>query len=118
SSLLDRAHRAHLEAGAVARAARCAFWIGFRLANNGDIGQATGWFARAKRLLEREPGECVEHGYLMLPLLHRNLASRDFDAACAVATDAARIGERFGDVELHTLAVHFHGRVLLEQAHV
>ena len=118
SSLLDRAHRAYLESGAVTRAARCAFWIGFRMASTGDVGQATGWFARAGRLLEREPGDCVERGYLLLPLLHRNMAIGDYEAACAVAGDAARIGERFDEIELHTLAVHFHGRALLEQARV
>jgi DNA-binding CsgD family transcriptional regulator len=116
STYLDRAHRAHLEAGDAARAARCAFWIGFRLADLGDIGQATGWFARARRLLEREPGECVEHGYLLLPLVHQHFATRDHDAAAAVAVDAVRIADRFDDAELHALGVHFHGRALVEQA--
>ena len=118
AAALDRAHRAHLEAGDAARAARCAFWIGFRLAGRGDVGQATGWFARARRLLEREPGECVEHGYLLLPLVHQHFASRNYEAARTAAVDAARIADRFGDAELHALAVHFQGRALLEQAHV
>lgn len=115
---LDRAHRAHLDAGDAARAARCAFWIGFRLAGRGDIGQATGWFARAKRLLERAPGECVEHGYLLLPLVHQHFASGNYEAARTAAVDAARVAERFDDAELHALAVHFQGRALLEQARV
>ncbi|HSK18488.1 MAG TPA: response regulator transcription factor [Longimicrobiales bacterium] len=113
---LDRAHRAHLEAGDAARAARCAFWIGFRQASEGDIGQATGWFARARRLLEREPGEHVEHGYLLLPLLHQHMATGDFEAAQRAAAEAVRIAAAFGDAELHALAVHFQGRALLEQA--
>lgn len=118
SGALDRAHRAHLDAGHAAHAARCAFWIGFRLAGNGDVGQATGWFARARRLLEREAAECVEHGYLLLPLIHQQLAAGDHAGACDAAVEAARIADRFGDPELHALAVHFHGRVLVEQARV
>jgi hypothetical protein len=31
ASVLDRAHRTHLDAGESRRAARCAFWIGLRL---------------------------------------------------------------------------------------
>ncbi|HSJ32464.1 MAG TPA: LuxR C-terminal-related transcriptional regulator [Longimicrobiales bacterium] len=116
TSSLDRAHRAHLEAGNAARAARCAFWIGFRQASEGDIGQATGWFARARRLLEREPDECVEHGYLLLPLVHQHMATRDYDAARQAAAEAVRIAGTYGDPELHALAVHFQGRALLEQA--
>jgi DNA-binding CsgD family transcriptional regulator len=115
SAYLDRAHRAHLETGNAARAARCAFWIGFELAGKGDLGQASGWFARAKRLLEREAGERVEHGYLLIPLVHQRFAAGDYEAACDLAVEAGRIADRFGDAELHALAVHFQGRALVEQ---
>lgn len=118
SHALDRAHRAHLEAGDAGRAARCAFWIGFRLANHGDIAQATGWFARARRLLEQLGEERVEHGYLLLPRIHHHLAAGEHAAACAAAVEATAIADRFGDADLQALAVHFHGRVLLEQAHL
>jgi DNA-binding CsgD family transcriptional regulator len=116
STTLDRAHRAHLDKGDTACAARCAFWIGFQLAGKGDIAQATGWFARARRLLERQEGECVEHGYLLLPLVHQHFATGNHEAACAAAVEAARIADRFDDPELHALAVHFQGRALVEQA--
>lgn len=49
----DRAHRAHLEAGAELRAARCAFWIGLLLLVQGQAGASSGWLARTRRLLER-----------------------------------------------------------------
>lgn len=45
--LLERCYRAHLDLGGLAQAVRCAFWLGGQLAERGDIGQATGWFARA-----------------------------------------------------------------------
>ena len=62
--LLERAHHAHLDAGSPLAAVRCAFWIGANLARRGEMGRAGGWLARAQRLLEREDGERVEHGYM------------------------------------------------------
>ena len=53
-SALERAHQAYLDAGEGVRAVRCAFWLGMRLFFRGETGRATGWFARAQRLLERE----------------------------------------------------------------
>src|SRR5688572_27290498 len=64
---LDRAHRAHADAGDNLRAVRCAFWLGLRLLFRGETARATGWLARAQRLLEREAPDCAEHGYLLLP---------------------------------------------------
>ena len=66
---LERAHRAHLDAGAIPAAARCAFWIGHNLMFRGERAPATGWFARAERLLEREKRDCAERGYLLIPVL-------------------------------------------------
>ena len=54
TSIVERAHHSYLDSGNTLRAVRCAFWIGVRLARAGEIGRATGWLARAQRLLERE----------------------------------------------------------------
>jgi hypothetical protein len=43
---LERAHHRHAERGEVLRAARCAFWVGLRLALRGEVGPATGWLSR------------------------------------------------------------------------
>ena len=56
-----------------ARAVRCAFWLGFRLLMRGEMGRASGWFARAQRLLERDARECAERGYLLLPTVGQGL---------------------------------------------
>ena len=40
---LERAYKAHLDAGQCARAVRCAFWLGFRLLMRSEMGRATGW---------------------------------------------------------------------------
>lgn len=65
---LERAHQAYRDAGDRARAARCAFWIGFRRFLHGETGPATGWFARGRRLLDQKGRETAEEGYLLLPV--------------------------------------------------
>ncbi|HEX6583098.1 MAG TPA: hypothetical protein VF056_05800, partial [Thermoleophilaceae bacterium] len=96
-AVLERAHRAHLDAGETLPAVRCALWVGVNLARQGEMGRAGGWLARAQRLLEREGGDRVERGYLLLPLVFQQEAAGDWDAAAATAGEAAAIGERFGD---------------------
>ena len=87
---LTRAHHAHAQAGAPPAAARCAFWLGLLLMPH-DAMLATGWLARAQRLLGARAEPCVEDGWLLLPVLLRHVASADWAAAGAVASEAARI---------------------------
>ncbi len=115
---LERAYQLHLDAGAPLRAVRCAFWMGLDLMLRGELGRAGGWLARAKRLLERTGRDCVEHGYLRIPLMFRHEAAGDLDAAAAVAADVAGIGERFGDADLFALAVHSQGTFLVKQGRI
>jgi DNA-binding CsgD family transcriptional regulator/tetratricopeptide (TPR) repeat protein len=115
---LERAYNAHMNSGQCARAVRCGFWLGFRLLMRNETGRATGWFARARRLLEREARECAERGYLILPVVEQRLESGDFETAYAVAADAASIGERCGDPDLIACARHQQGRIRLRQGQV
>jgi DNA-binding CsgD family transcriptional regulator/tetratricopeptide (TPR) repeat protein len=115
---LERAHNAYVEAGQVARAVRCAFWLGFRLLMRNEVGHATGWFARGQRLLERDAQDCAERGYLLLPVVEQRLDSGDFEAAYAVADEAVAIGERCGDADLVVCARHQQGRIRLQQGQV
>ncbi len=113
--VLDRAYHAHLDAGQGARAARCAFWLGLRLLLRGETGRATGWLARAQRLLEREEHDCVEQGYLLLPVAEQHLAAGDWEDAYATAARAAEIGDRFREADLIACARHLQGRALVLQ---
>jgi hypothetical protein len=106
---LERAHHAHLEAGAVERAVRCAFWLGLILSLRGETGRANGWLGRAQRELERR--DCVERGYLRLLA---TLQGPDPGVGYAGAADAAEIGRRFGDDDLTWLAVHEQGHCLIK----
>jgi DNA-binding NarL/FixJ family response regulator len=115
---LDRAHAAHVDAGASLRAARCAFWLGLRLLFRGEVGRATGWLARAQRLLEREAHDCAEHGYLLLPVVEQQLRAGDVEEAFLTAARAAEIGERCGEADLIVCARHQQGRIRLAQGRV
>jgi DNA-binding CsgD family transcriptional regulator/tetratricopeptide (TPR) repeat protein len=116
--ILERACQRHSEAGAVLRAARCAFWIGTQLAIRGDMGPATGWLGRAQRLVERDGSECVEQAYMLLPVAIQHEAAGDYDGAAATAATAVEAGERFGDKDLFALAAHLQGTILVTDGHV
>ena len=115
---LERAHHAHLEAGERLRAIRSAFWLGLRLFFRGEMGPATGWIARAQRLLEHEDHECAERGYLLLPVVEQHIAAGDLETAYATAAEAAAIGERCGDADLIACTRHDQGRIRIQQGQI
>jgi DNA-binding NarL/FixJ family response regulator len=112
---LERAHHAHLAAGEPLRAARCAWWIGHNLLFRGETARATGWFARGHRLLDHVEGDSVERGYLLIPALLSHVFAGDHEAAYATATEAAEVGERFGDQDLVAIALMEQGHALVRQ---
>lgn len=115
---LDRAHHAWLESGSPQRAARCAFWVGLHLLLNGEDGPATGWLARARRLLEQAGHEAVEQGYLLVVPAERQIRSADYEGASSTARAAIEIGERFHDSDLVTIARHQQGRALVRAGQI
>jgi DNA-binding CsgD family transcriptional regulator len=117
-AILERAYHGYSEAGEMRRAVRCAFWIGTQLAMRGKMGPATGWLGRAERLLEREEGDCVEQGYMLMPVVFQHEAEGDWEGASATAAAAAEIGERFRDADLFALAIHVQGDMLVRSGRV
>lgn len=111
---LERAHYGHLDAGDAPRAARCTWWIGLCLLMRREAAPAQGWFARGDRLLEREQGDCVERGYLLLASMLQCFADDDFQGAHDAAAEAIEIGHRFEDSDLVAIGVMDQGHALLE----
>ncbi|MEZ0332510.1 MAG: LuxR C-terminal-related transcriptional regulator [Gemmatimonadales bacterium] len=95
------------------RAARCAFWLAFGLLERGESAGASGWLARARRLLDECGRDCVESGYLLLPEAIRHISEGDIAAAHAGFGEAAAIGKRFREPDLIALARHGEGRALI-----
>jgi ATP/maltotriose-dependent transcriptional regulator MalT len=116
--VLERAHHAHLEAGATVAAVRSAFWLGFRLISAGEKGRGGGWLARARRLVDECGEECVERGYLLLPEARLRMETGDNESARTLAADAERIGERYREPDLIAVARSLQGHALIRDERV
>ncbi len=114
-AILERAHVAYLDADEGLKAAGCALWLGMTLAIQGEVGRASGWFGRAQRLVERDGGDCVEQGYLMIPVAFQREAQRDYEAAYEATTAAVEIANRFRNPDLSALALHLQGLFRIKQ---
>lgn len=112
--LLARAHRDSLNQGDIERAVRCAYWIGHTLMFRGEPARAGGWIARAQRLLDDVPHDCVERGYLRFPIALKAVMSGDFETANATFREVAEIAMKFGDRTLVAMARMGQGRALIK----
>jgi hypothetical protein len=113
--LQERLYHARLERGEDLAAARAAFWLGFRLLARGEAGRAGGWLGRAQRLVEREGRDCVEQGYLLLPVGQKHLSAGESRDAHDAAARAAEFGDRFGEMDLVAFARNLQGRAMLSE---
>jgi DNA-binding NarL/FixJ family response regulator len=109
-----RAYHDFLERGEPVRAARSAFWLVFTIYGKPDFqAQATGWQARAGRLLSECSEQCAEHGLLLCGSAFQRARAGDFETAYSEFKEAARFGVRFKDPDLTALARHGEGRALV-----
>lgn len=114
--ILERLYQDHVTRGEDLRAARYAFWAGHRLAILGETSRAGGWLARAGRLAKDK--DCVERGYLLLPVVRRHQQGGDLQAACAVAAEAVAFADRFRDPDLGAFARALQGSMLMRLGQV
>jgi DNA-binding CsgD family transcriptional regulator/tetratricopeptide (TPR) repeat protein len=82
------------------RAARHAFWLGLHLLLRGEPVRSGGWLARARRVLDEAGRDCVEQGYLLVPVALQRMEEGDALAARATSARAAAIGDRFDEPDL------------------
>ncbi len=96
----QRAYAAHLAAGDVPGAVRCAFWLVMALLEAGESAVASGWLGRAQRLLDELDEDVVERGYLLVPLLLRHVGAGEYAGALDVAERVEAYGRRYRDADL------------------
>jgi len=117
-STQERVYHSWLQVAEQLKAARAAFWLGFRLQVLGESGRANGWLSRSQRLVELHKRDCVEQGYLMLPAAQQLLSSGELIKAHDCAALATQIGEHFLEPDLIAFARNIQGRALLADGHV
>jgi DNA-binding CsgD family transcriptional regulator len=111
-SALERAYQGYAGTD-LARATRCAFWLGLTLLFAGKLARANGWLSRAQQHVDSGANLEVEVGLLLIPRIERQLLEGDWDAARATAKRAVAIGEKFADPDLRACARHQLGRALI-----
>jgi len=113
-----RAYQGYRDAGEDRSAARMALWLGDdHLEFRGEHAVASGWFARARRILEPlEPGP--EHGWLAVFEAHQALSCADLETAWVRAQRARDLGRRHGRVDLEMFAVATMGVVRAERGEI
>ena len=108
----ERAYAAYLEAGEPRRAALLAMMISGDHGKKGAGSVASGWLARAGRLLEDEP-EGVEHGHLALAHGTGAVMMGQLEAAQEQLARARELATRLGDRNLEAMAMVFQGTTLV-----
>ena len=108
-----RAHQGFLDHDYPEGAARSALWLAFGLLQRGAAAPASGWFARAERILDEARLDSVARGYLLIPSAIQRIAQGNPTGGHAEFTQAAEIAHRFGDRGLASLACAGRGRALI-----
>ena len=109
----ERAHVEALRCGAVDRAVRCAFWLGFGLLLRGEVAQSSGWLARGERLVEGSGRDGAGRGFLLVPEFLFALDRGEHATADALTQEILAVAKRFEDPDLMALGVLGHGQVAL-----
>jgi DNA-binding NarL/FixJ family response regulator len=94
-------------------AARFASLIGTVLGVRGEWAVAAGWAARGQRVLDSEPEDVVERGYLWAHEVFAHLGRGDLARAEETARRVVEIARRFGDADLMTQGLMSLGRIAI-----
>jgi DNA-binding NarL/FixJ family response regulator len=115
---LERAARAAERSGDRERAARNAVWLGLSLFLQGEQARASGWLARAERMLHDTGRSCAAQGLMLVPRFLELLSRGSVAEAEALAEEMADIGTRCHDADVIAFGLLCRGEALLAQAEV
>jgi DNA-binding CsgD family transcriptional regulator len=99
-------------------AVRFASWLGLLLNVRGEVAVGGGWVARAQRLLEAEPEDIVERGYLLAHEFYQHLGRGDFARAGETAIHIVETGRRFSEPDLIAQGLMCQGRMTIYSGRV
>jgi len=99
-------------------AVRFASWLGLLLNVRGEVAVGGGWVARAQRLLEAEPEDIVERGYLLAHEFYQHLGRGDFARAGETAVHIVETGRRFSEPDLIAQGLMCQGRMTIYSGRV
>jgi ATP/maltotriose-dependent transcriptional regulator MalT len=99
-------------------AARFASWLGLLLNIRGESAVGGGWVARAQRLLETEPEDVVERGYLLAHEFFQYIGRGDFARAAETAARIVQTGRRFSEPDLVAQGLMMQGRIMIYSGRV
>lgn len=115
---LQRAHSLGVARGDRLGAARDAHELAMLLAERGEPAVAAGWVARARRLIEDEPDDCVVRGYLLVHEMFPLLGAGDYAGAAGRSERMVAIGRASHDAGLVAFGLASLGRSLLYSGQV
>ena len=107
----QRAFQVHDDAGEHLAAARDALWLTFALVRLGNEAAASGWQARAARLLDAAPDDLVEQGFLQMNQMFEQIFSGHPDVGLELAVKVVEAGHRHREPDLVTAGLVCQGRV-------
>ena len=110
---LQRAYTLDTDSGDHLAAARDAHWLAMIFSTRGEHAVGAGWVARGNRLLEGEPEDVAERGYLLIHEMFRHLDGGDFGGVLETCGRIDEIGRRCGEPDLTTFARCSMGRMFL-----
>jgi DNA-binding CsgD family transcriptional regulator/Flp pilus assembly protein TadD len=115
---LQAGYQDRIKNGDALGAVRFACWLDLVLTARGEMAVAGGWIARAHRLLESEPEDIVERGYVLVDEFFEHLGRGDVARAEDTAARMVQIGRRFADADLIAQGLNCQGRAVIYSGRV
>lgn len=115
---LQAGYQDRIRSGDSLGAVRFASWLGLLLNVRGEVAVGGGWVARAQRLLETEPEDIVERGYLLAHEFFQHLGRGDFARAGETAVRVVETGRRFSEPDLVAQGLMMQGRITINSGRV
>jgi len=115
---IERAFAGHVKAGNRRRAALLATTLAHHYGFLLQRSRAQGWLGQAERLLDQEPEETIEHGWLAIQKALVAFGKGDLDAMLALGREAERLGRKFGDRNVEIIGIQRQGMALVEKGEI